>query len=351
MRTTLGKIILHTLLALSLMQTAWQAAVAESFVVLENTDSGDVSVISVPEHEVIRTIKLESYLDDIVATGDGKTLYVNRVIGLGNRLMRHAGEKGELYAIDTLSGEVKWTMELDGWPHHMTLSRDEKFLFIPFFDQLAVAVVDVRARQVVKRIQAPLGSHGTLLSPDGRKLYVGSMLNDAIVAYDLVTGKLAKAIPFRDGVRPFVITKDEKLMYVQLSHLNGFKVVDLETDEIIRDVAMPDMPADTVLPKLYPHTVNHGLELSPDEKYLFAASSLTKELVVYSHPELEIVKVIPVGDEPNWIIFSDDGKYAYVSNRLSDDLSVIDVDSLTEVKRIPVGDRPQRMRFITIAED
>lgn len=324
---------------------------AADFVIVENTDSGDLTYISVPEHEVVKTVQLDKYLDDLVVSRDGKTIYVNRVETLGNPMMRHAGEKGELYAIDTLSGDVKWTLELDGWPHHMTMARNDQHLFIPLFDKLGIAVVDVRARRVVKMIQAPLGVHGTKLSPDGRKLYTGSMLMDVVVAYDLVKGTMAKAIPFKDAIRPFAITSDEKKMYVQLSHLHGFKVVDLETEEIIREVAMPPMPEGTVLPVKYPHTVNHGLELSPDEKYLLAASSLDKKVAVYSHPELELVKVIPTGEEPNWIIFSEDSKYAYVTNRQSDDLSIIDMETLSEIKRLPMGDRPQRMRFVSIKDE
>lgn len=324
------------------------AASVTNMVVLENTDSGDISFISVPEHEVVRTIQLEKYVDDISASSDGKTLYVNRVKSLGNPMMLRAGDSGEIYAIDTLSGKIKWTMQVDGWPHHMTLSRDDRYLYIPLFDALEMLVVDVQQQKVVKRIQVPLGAHGTRLSPDGNSLYVGSMLNDLIVVYDLASGSLKKAIPFADGVRPLAITRDEKRMYVQLSHLNGFKVVDLESDKIIREVAMPPLPEGTMLPAVYPHTVNHGLELSPDEKYLLAASSLTKSVVVFSHPQLEVVKIIPVGDEPNWIIFSDDSKYAYISNRKSNELSVVDMHSLQEIKRIPVGQRPQRMRFLSL---
>jgi YVTN family beta-propeller protein len=101
--------------------------------------------------------------------------------------------------------------------------------------------------------------------------------------------------------------------------------------------------------KEFPHTVDHGIELSPDERYLFAAASAGHYVAVYSHPELELIKQIPTGKEPNWIVFAPDGRYAYVSSRISNDISVIDVARLEEVQRVPVtGNYPQRMKIVDV---
>ena len=93
-------------------------------------------------------------------------------------------------------------------------------------------------------------------------------------------------------------------------------------------------------PDFYPHNVNHGLLLSPDEKYLFANGSAANYVAIYSHPDLKLVKTIPIGTDPNSIAFSKDGKFAYITNRESDDLSVISVEKLEEIKRIPSATNP-----------
>jgi YVTN family beta-propeller protein len=139
-------------------------------------------------------------------------------------------------------------------------------------------------------------------------------------------------------------------LYVQLSRLHGFQVVDLKQDKIVGDVHLPDLPAGTELPEFYPHTYNHGLEITPDEKYLFAAGSAGNYVCVYSLPELELKATIPVGKEPNWIYFDKAGKYAYVSNRVSNTLSVISVAELKELKQIPVGTYPQRFKTVVVPE-
>jgi YVTN family beta-propeller protein len=236
---------------------------------------------------------------------------------------------------------------VNGWPQHLALSLDDSRLYVPLYDRMWIDVVDTGKHEVIDRLPAAMGSHGMKLSPDGRRLYVGSMFMDVLLVIDLKTGGPVKRISFKDAVRPFAFTRDEKWMYVQLSRLHGFEVVDLEKGKVVRRVALPLLPNGTKLPEFFPNTYNHGLALSPDEKLLFAAGSAGNYVCVYTQPELRLVKTIPVGKDPNWIVFSKDGQRAFVSNRASDTVSVIAVDELREIKQIPVGKYPQRM---TVAE-
>ncbi|MBI3839443.1 MAG: beta-propeller fold lactonase family protein [Planctomycetia bacterium] len=318
------------------------------YLYLENTDSGDISVIDIPGHNVISTIQLGTYLDDVTASHDGKVLYANRANSLGLADPKLVGESGEIVALSTETEKMLWRTPVHGWPHHLTLSQDDRLLYVPLYDTVWMEVIDTHEHKVVKKFPIGHGGHGTRLSPDGKRLYVGSMFLDTLCVFDLNTLRPVKRLPFKDAVRPFTFTRDEKTLYVQLSRLHGFEVVDLTKDEIVREVALPPLAPDVKLPKFYPHTYNHGLELSPDEKLLFAAGSAGDYVCVYSVPDLHLQATIPVGQEPNWVVFSHDGQFAYVSNRKSDNLSVISVRELKETKRIPVGKYPQRMRSVVV---
>jgi YVTN family beta-propeller protein len=322
---------------------------AAEYVYLENTDSGDISVIDIPGHSVVSTIKVGKYLDDVCASRDGKVLYTNRAASAGLP-GSHAGEASEIVAISTKTEQILWRTPVNGWAHHLTLSKDDRLLFVPLFDRLWMEVVDTQKRKVVKRFPIGYGGHGTRLSPDGKRLYVGSMFLDVLTVVDVDTLKPIKRLPFADAVRPFTFTRDEKTLFVQLSRLHGFQVVDLASDKIVREIALPKLSDDVELPRFYPHTYNHGLEISPDEKLLLAAGSAAAYVCAYRLPELELAATIPVGDEPNWIDFSKDGTYAYVSNRKSNNLSVISVRELKEIKRIGVGEYPQRLRVVDVPE-
>jgi YVTN family beta-propeller protein len=295
----------------------------------------------------VGTVKIGVFPDDVVASHDGRTVYANRVESMGHPLSKHAGESGEVVAVDAQSGQILWRTKINGWPQHLALSLDDRRLYLALYDRMWIDVVDTDKHEVVDRLPAAMGSHGMKLSPDGQRLYVGSMFMDVLLVIDLKSGRPVKRIAFKDAVRPFAFTRDEKRLYVQLSRLHGFEVVDLEKSKVVRRVELPPLPAGTKLPEFFPNTYNHGLALSPDEKLLLASGSAGNYVCVYSQPELKLLKTIPVGKDPNWIVFSKDGRRAFVSNRGSDTVSVIDVEELREIKQIAVGKYPQRM---TIAD-
>ncbi len=326
--------------------TASQSPAAE-YVYVENSDSGELSVIAVPDHRVVSTVKLGPFLDDVTASHDGKILYINRYDSLeaGDK---HLAESGEVIAVSSETEKILWRTRVDGWPNHLSISLDDRFLYVPLFNTPWMEVVDTEQHKVVKKFAIGLGGHGTRLSPDGKRIYVGSMLVDVLTVVDLNTLKPVKVLPFKDAVRPFAFTHDESTVYVQLSRLHGFEVVDLKHDKIVREIRLPELGPDIKRPKFFPHTYNHGLELSPDEKLLFASGGIANYVCVYRVPDLTLLATIPVGREPNWIAFNREGTFAYVSNRKSDDLSVISVPDLKEVKRIPVGKYPQRIRVVEV---
>jgi YVTN family beta-propeller protein len=324
------------------------ASDSKEYVYIENTNSGTVSVVSIPEHEVVSTIEIGPLLDDVEISSDGRVLYVNRMQSMGHPLSEGIADSGEIIAISTETEEELWRAPTDGWPHHPTLSADDRLLFVPLYDEMYIEIFDTEERKSVGKFPAMIGSHGMKLSPDGKRLYVGSMMVDLLIVYDLENDYAPVGmLPFRDAVRPFWFTKDETTIYVQQSWMHGFLVVDMETGEQ-RAIALPDLPEGTETPEVYPHTWNHGIALTPDETLLFANGSAADYVAVYSHPDLQLIRTIPVGDDPNWIDFDEAGRFAYISNRGSDDLSIIDVETLEEIKRLPLGAYPQRLEVARV---
>lgn len=324
------------------------AAFGKEYLYIHNTYGGDIAKIAIPEHEVVETIDIGFYMDYVNKSPDNRTLYVNRIKGdLPGARARNIGENSELIAIDTQTSEIKWRMDLDGMSHHMTVSKDGKRVFVPYYDSWWLAVVDVAERDVIKKIWIGNGGHGTEMSADGQRLYVGSMMNDTLTVIDTDKLEVAKVYHFRDGVRPFIFPRDESVVYVQQSWLHGFVKLDPLTEEQTI-VNLPDLGQEIPQPASYPHNVNHGIALNPDETELWAAGSALNFVAVYSHPDLTHIANIPVGDDPNAIVFSGNGEFAYVSNRRGDDLSVIDTKTHKETKRISLGRFPQRMVVIDV---
>jgi DNA-binding beta-propeller fold protein YncE len=320
------------LLALSLSP----GALARQYVYTQNSISGDVSVISVPEHELVAKIPGLPRSDDLIASPDGRLL----LLSLQRDDIDHALEEptsGEIVAVDTRTREIRWRLPIeDGQPHHLAMHPDG-LLYVPIFDRPYAYVIDITRREIVQRLDALFGMHSIQLSDDGERLYAGSMLTQSLYVFDLNKGRLQSVIDFKDGVRPIAVARDESVLYAQRSRLHGFDVVDLARKAVVRTVNLPALPADFVYPTTWPHNVNHGLGLSPDQHYLLAAGSVENYVAVYTHPDLQLQKVIDVGSEPNWITFDPSSRYAYIGCRGDNVVSVIDLESLEEVARVPTG--------------
>lgn len=309
------------------------AAEPHEYLYVENTMSGDVTVIAVPENKVVDTIpasKIGKHPDDVEITPDGKLILVNRL----------GGE--DVLGIDARTERVLFTIPFGGTPNHMTVSKDGRLLYVPMFDDGELKIIDLAQRKIIGSIDIGLGAHATKLSPDGKRLYVGHMWNQAIMIVDLAKGEVEKTIEFDRPVRPFEISPDETTLYVQTSNMSGFYVVDIDSGQIRQKVEMPTpLPPGTKLS--FPYTVDHGLALTHDGKRLLAAGALTGRVAIFSVPDMKVLADIAVGKEPNWIALSRDDRFAYVSNRRDNTISVIDMGELREVGRIPAGDLPQRM--------
>jgi YVTN family beta-propeller protein len=139
------------------------------------------------------------------------------------------------------------------------------------------------------------------------------------------------------------MTRDGKTAYVQTSWLHGFHVVDLMQNRIRKTIALPTLGGDVPDPVAWPNTVDHGLILTPDEKYLIAVATTGGYASIYSVPDLDLVASVPVGKEPSWVITDDSGETAYVSNRAGNTISVISIAERKVLHTIDVGIYPQRM--------
>lgn len=327
-------IVLATTLFVAFIQPVASETPPE-YLYVENTKGGDVTVISIPGHKIVGRIPaslIGGHPDDVVAAKDGSVIYVNRE------------DNEDVIAISTRTEEELFAVPVSGIPHHMTLSADERYLFVPIFNYPRLDVIDLQEQRVVKSIKVGWGAHGTRLSPDGERLYVGHIFQEQIAIIDVATLQVERVIDLPEGVRPFEISPDEKFIYVQLSNTHGVAVVDVESGDVLQMVNMSPKMTPNQLKQPFPFTVNHGLALTKDGKTLLSAGSVTNNVVVYQLPEFKRIANIPVGVEPNWIIFNNDERFAYVTNREDDTLSVISMDSLTEIKRIKnVGDYPQRL--------
>lgn len=301
-----------------------------------NSVADNISVIDLSSLKVISDIKVGPHVHGMAVQADG------------GRLFSTSEGDNTLRIFDTSTDKLVSEIKLTGRPNQCAVTPDGKYVAIPIRDTDSVDIVDVAQQKVVKTlpVKAP---HNAFDAGSNRYIFVSSMGDHAINMIDLEKMDYAASIPTGGVPRPYVITRDGRTMYVAVSDLHGFVVVDILEKKVVRRV---EMPADHPTPHEHPgepiNTLTHGLALSPDEGELWVTSLLDDAMYVYDVQSQKIVGHIPVGSGPNWVAFSPDGKYVCISNAADDDVSIIDAKARREVARLKVGRQPKRLVAATV---
>jgi YVTN family beta-propeller protein len=209
-----------------------------------------------------------------------------------------------------------------------------------------VDVIDTVAFQRVKTIPTKGTIHNAYVTPDGKYVVAGSIQRKTVNVIDAATEEPVWTLDMDLGVRPMTFNANPdgstKWIFVQLSGLNGFAVVDFATRKEINRIQNPDLPPGkaTVSAGSDP---SHGMAVTSDGKTLVVCSRLNNFLYTYSLPDLKLIGGAELGGKgAGWVTLTPDGKRAYVANPVTNDVSVVDIASLKEVARIPVGFVPKR---------
>lgn len=283
--------------------------------------------------------------DSVALSADGAELFFNAHNRLEYWQDVDADQRSAFYCLNATTLEEKWSIPLAGQCEHFAISPDKRFVYNAHYDRMFVSRVDTATREVKRIRTSALGGHKVRVSQDGSKVYVGSIVWATLDEIDVATAKLSRRMTFDDNVRPFAISPDGKTCYLQKNRFHGLHVIDLETWEITRTVPLIDLPDyPTPSENRYPFTVDHGVEITPDEKYIVLLATTGHYVAIYSYPDLEYVAHVPVGQQPSYLIISKDSTKAYVSCRRSNELYVISLKdfSIEHIVKVP-GEYPQRI--------
>ena len=226
--TTLG----IGLVVAAMLSTSVRAQSGGQTLFVENTNSGDVSVIDNASLAVVGTIPVGLSPDDIVSSPDGRALYVSRIVRGENG--RPSG-KGEVVAVDPGTRTVLWRAPLSGVPNHLAVAPNGKHVYVTIVSTSYVDIVDPARHVVVDSVNVGIGPHDILVTPDGKRVYVGLIRGNKVTIFDAASHRIIRQIPFDAGVRPIALTNDERRLFVQLSYFHGFVVVDPNTGKTIAE--------------------------------------------------------------------------------------------------------------------
>lgn len=185
-----------------------------------------------------------------------------------------------------------------------------------------VAVVDLKAGKVLRRIEGGLETEGIEFSADGKKIIVTNEEDNNLTVHDIASGKRLKTIdtkPYGDRPRGVKMAPDGKSYVTTIEYGNKLVVLD-EKFDIVKSVPTGDTP--------------YGLAFDRSGERLFVANAKSKTLQVFNAKTFETIKTVPTGERCWHFTFTPDDKQILIACGRSHEVVVIDALTLEPTKRI-----------------
>jgi DNA-binding beta-propeller fold protein YncE len=213
-------------------------------------------------------------------------------------------------AFDLEKERVVWEKSYEAGADRSSVTLDGKKIYVPtgWWDQAedgGLLVVNAANGELLKRMRVGPQAHNSLVSLDGRHLYLGT--RTTLTVFDTRNEKMIQQV--KDvgeyGIFPFTINSAQTIAYVCLGKTIGVDIVDLKEGKVLHRLIEGSEPI---------RHRTHGVALTPDETELWISDQVGKKLFIYDAtkfpPQPKGHVDLSIGGH-GWVTFSLDGKYAY----------------------------------------
>ena len=218
---------------------------------------GALDVVDTTSMDVVKTIPVKGPLHNVYVTPDGKFAVAGSVVAK------------RLTVIDLKTLEPSWDISFESGVRPMTFDTNTdgstRRIFVQLSNFHGFIVVDFAKHQEVSRITLPEGkygreewrlgtpSHGIAVAPDGKTLWVNSILANAVFEYSLpdlqLLGHAALPEVKRQGKASsgsvpewITFTPDNKTAYVSNSAARSLSAIDTQTLKEIALIPVGEVP-------------------------------------------------------------------------------------------------------------
>lgn len=311
------------------------AASAQVRVLQTNSQGDNIHLIDPANNQIVGEIKGIPINHGAAAAPDGSRFYFS------------SEAEQTLHVVDGKTLQTVKKIPLTARPNNISISRDGRRVYVGIISAPgAVDVIDTTSLEKVKSIPTKGGIHNVYVTPDGRHVVAGSIAGRVMTVIDQKTEEPIWTL-FEEGVRPMAFETNPdgstKRIFVQLSNLHGFAVVDFAQRKEVARVELPnDIPAEKVDKGPFNASPSHGLGVAPDQRTLWVTSRPNARVYAYSLPDLKLLGAVDLGGRPDWVTFTPDSRQVYISTENTNSTVVVDVAARKEITRVKVGASPKR---------
>jgi YVTN family beta-propeller protein len=214
------------------------------FVAVPIRDGDVVDIVEVPEQKVVKSLPIKEP-HNAVNTESDRYMYVS---SMGS---------GEIDIIDLEKMAFAAHIPVGGRPRPYVISRDGQTMYVALANLHGFTIVDVPRRKVLERVEIPAQhptlrtlkfetqdtlTHGLALTPDGRELWVSSLLDDCVYIYDVKTKRIVGSVPTGEGPNWIVITPDGKYVCISNTDTDDVSIIDARRRREVTRVKVTKVP-------------------------------------------------------------------------------------------------------------
>jgi YVTN family beta-propeller protein len=312
------------------------AAQSGRAVIVQTNSAGDsVHLIDPTTDKIIAEIPDAEVIHGVAAAPDGSKLY----------LSDESADTVDVVDMKTL--RITKRIPLTGRPNNIAIHKNGRRAYVAIqTPQGGVDVIDLVKEERATHIPILRGVHNTFISPDSRFVVAGSTGGAVATVIDTELERPAWSIHFEGGVRPLCFETNPdgstKRMFVQVTNLHGFAIVDWALRKEVGRITLPELPPAERNNEGIQGAPAHGILIAPDGKTLWSTSKFNSAVYAYSMPDLKYLGEVKVGKVPDWLTFTPDSRKLYVANAHDNTVSIIDVAARREITKMKVGQVPKR---------
>ena len=346
----LPRLLKHLWLALALVPlSAVPLSAATVRIYVTNSAGDSIHVIDPVTNKVVQEFKGPEAAHGIAFSPDGARVYVSNE------------SQSTLDVFDRQTGKLIKQVALSERPNNIAVAKDGRIVIGLARGKGALEIVDGTTLQIKKTIPVNGRLHNVYVTPDNKYVITGSLRTGIITVIDLATEAIAWEVNLGKGIRPMTMDVNAdgstRRIFVQISDLNGFAVVDFATRKEVARITLPKTPVVFDSDPGRDTAPSHGMGVAPDNKTLWVTSIPNNAVFVYSLDDLNLVGEValpalklpgrgPIASVPNWVTFTPDSKTVYVSNAGIQSVTAIDVPTRKVKAVIKVGEVPKRINTL-----
>jgi len=220
------------------------------YVAVPIRDGDSVDIVDVMQQKVVKVLPIKEP-HNAVSTGSNRYLFVS---SMGSNAVN---------VIDLETMSYSAVLPAGGRPRPYVISNDGKTMYVAVSYLHGFDIVSIPEKKVLERVEMPARhtgpprprkfetpdtlTHGLALTPDGKELWVTSLLDDCIYIYDLQTKKFSGPLATGDGPNWIVFSPDGKYGCVSNTDSDDVSIFDVKERRALARVKVGKVPKRLVI--------------------------------------------------------------------------------------------------------